>query len=222
VFGTDDEDNPNYTRKTVEQGNVLVITQMPEIDQKAYDQYKTNIAGVAVPVGYRIRNVAEKIIEGDKYCHTKYSQVNKTQSWITCVSSVDTFLGSEMGINKIYGGFDLSSLRASGTVVITQEDVLTVKVQHKFKIGDKVKVSHSTQHENAIGIIDYLIQDKPQYFGVTFNKIPTIYHEQFLTLYVPIKIGDYEVENIEGGVKVGCTIVTDFQIKEVAKLRGII
>jgi len=225
VFGTSDENDRNFTRKTVERDNVLVITQMPEIDQQAYDQYKKNITRVIVPEGFRIRNIAERITEGDKFTHTKLFEITEVQSWVNCKSSVDTFLGSKKGINKIYGGFDLYSLQVNGTVVITQEDVdgfATVRVQHRFKIGDKVKISHSTQHKNTIGIIDYLIQDKPQYFGVTFNKIPTIYHEQFLTLYVPIKIGDYEVENIEGGVKVGCTIVTDFQIKEVAKLRGII
>lgn len=162
-----------------------------------------------VPAGWRVLAVGETIKEGDKNVY-----LGDAFNMSACRTSVG------YGYGDGHDGFN-----AETWLVLRKCD------EPQFKVGDKVNIANKFGFPSLnSGVITAIRGKSPtnpdQYSYIIDSDTPGEYmltvcvRDELLTKRETIAGHDVTVE--EGGLKVGCTFVSDEDIKKAAKLRNII
>jgi hypothetical protein len=141
------------------------------------------------------------------------------------------FYNSKMGGSDDLSKWEKCEGLIGSTVESCGNSFIIRPIANKFPLGSKVMFefrnhrlpatvwSYGTRTDTRVVKLDKEIELKNELTGLSLEFIDVSI--EYLKEYRPITIGEYEVEVAEGGVKVGCTFVSDEQIKQVAKLRGL-
>jgi len=164
-----------------------------------------------IPNSWRLIKEGEVLQEGDRFCSTSGGGSDRTSGWSRCHSSIGyPYLKHGKGLDIYH-----TAIR---------------KIEKEpFKIGEKVFVKWSNGYVqlDSLGIVRSILSDV---YVIEFNSIVLgsmgIDSAQIAVPYKYVsepsfKVAGHEVKNIEGGVQIGCTKVTDDEIRAVAKFRNL-